>query len=471
MKTILNSFTKTQTDSISKDISQNSDPNNIISTITLKKGRKAINIYISENYEEEKKNNPTFKSLQIFALLNEKWKKLPDEVKEKYRNKSKEEKQKYEEEINFVRQYFFDDLQNYLSIGYRYYLSFILKEGFENNIDLKELKIKAIEIWEKMPKEEKKKWIKKSKKENWNNWWLIGNNPINIHSFPIFCQKKIEESKIKNKKIDFSICAQLWKKISKNEKKKYDEYAEEINSERKKIRELLEIINGIQPKKPAGAYKIFLSEKAKDGIFKNENVLIKGRKMWNELSKEEKDEYIMKAKKLKLCYIYKKLLYVKHIKKKFPTKPKSAYNLFISSIKGMKPEKNENFFSMCKKLWDNINENDKQKFTDLAEEEMRKYIKKLEKFDNKVFNLPNKPLNSFQFYVMDNYPNFNEQDNNINNMDIFKKICNEWNNLTELQKDDYDKKAFCDKKRFLKENQEFNKYGYYIKKKKIKEDI
>ena len=54
MKTILNSFTKTQTDSISKDISQNSDPNNIISTITLKKGRKAINIYISENYEEEK---------------------------------------------------------------------------------------------------------------------------------------------------------------------------------------------------------------------------------------------------------------------------------------------------------------------------------------------------------------------------------------------------------------------------------
>ena len=157
MKTILNSFTKTQTDSISKDISQNSDPNYIISTITLKKGRNAINIYISEYYEEEKKNNPTFKSIQIFALLNEKWKNLSDEEKEKYRNKSKEEKQKFEEEINFVRKYFFDHLQNCLSIGYRYYLSSILKEGFENNIDLKELKIKAIETWEKMSKEEKKK--------------------------------------------------------------------------------------------------------------------------------------------------------------------------------------------------------------------------------------------------------------------------------------------------------------------------
>ena len=471
MQSKFNSYSNTQINSNSKDIYEEPDLDNIISTITLKKGRNAINIYTSEYYQEEKKKNPTFKSVQIFDILNEKWKKLPQEEKEKYINKSKEEKEKYKNEINIVRQYFFNDIENCASNGYRYYLSSTLKEGFDNNLDLKELKKKAIENWKKMSKEEKINWSKKSKKEKNNKWWEIGINQININSFSIFCQKKIEESKIKKENIDFKICSKIWKKMSKNEKKKYDDYAEEIISERKKIRELYEIVNGIQPKKPAGAYKIFLSEKAKNGFFKKENVLLKGRKLWNELSKEEKDEYLKKAKKIKLCYIYRKMLYEKNIKKMFPSKPKSAYNIFISSIKGKKPEKDENFFSMCKRLWDNLNESERKKFNNLADEEMRKYNKKMEKFDDKVFDLPKKPINSFQFYVMDKYPDFNEQNKNDNNMEIFKKICNEWNNLNQLEKFDYEIKAFNDKQRFFNQYQQFKESGYYNKKNKINNEF
>ena len=464
-------ITKTKTDLISNDIYKNLEPDNMISKISLKKARKAINIYSSEYYEEEKKKNPTLKSMEIIYILNKKWKNLPKEEKEKYIKRSEEEKQKFQKEINFVRQHFFTEIENYASNAYRYYLSSILKEGFDNNQNLKKLKKKAIECWEKMSGYEKIKWNNKSKKEKINDYWEIGKNSININSFSIFCQKKIEESKKNKEHINFQICSEIWKNMSIKEKKKYEDYAEEIILERKKIRELFEIVNGIQPKKPAGAYKIFLSENAKKGFFKNVNVLKEGKKMWNELSKEEKDEYLMKAKKIKLCYIYRKMLYEKNIKKMFPSKPKSAYNIFISSIKGMKPEKNENFFSMSKRLWDNLNEEEKKEFQDLAEEEMRKYKEKMKKFENKIFDLPKKPINSFQYYIMDNYSNFYDMNNKNNNMEIVKKISNEWNNLTELQRIDYEKKAFFDKERFLKENNEFNKYGYYSKQNKEKDEI
>ena len=52
---------------------------------------------------------------------------------------------------------------------------------------------------------------------------------------------------------NFKTCAKIWKKMSEKDKKKYEKFAEEMNEERKKMRELFEIANGIQPKKPAGA--------------------------------------------------------------------------------------------------------------------------------------------------------------------------------------------------------------------------
>ena len=83
--------------------------------------------------------------------------------------------------------------------------------------------------------------------------------------------------------LNFETCAKIWKKMSKNKKKIYEAYAEEMNRERKTMREIYEIINGIQPNKPAGAFKIFLSEKIKEGELKGKNVFKDGKKMWNEL--------------------------------------------------------------------------------------------------------------------------------------------------------------------------------------------
>ena len=79
--------------------------------------------------------------------------------------------------------------------------------------------------------------------------------------------------------LNFDTCAKIWKKMSKNKKKIYEAYAEEMNRERKTMREIYEIINGIQPNKPAGAFKIFLSEKIKEGELKGKNIYKDGKKI------------------------------------------------------------------------------------------------------------------------------------------------------------------------------------------------
>ena len=57
--------------------------------------------------------------------------------------------------------------------------------------------------------------------------------------------------------------APAWKKLTEKEKISYREYAEEINEEKEKLKDIHDLIIGIKPKKPKGAFLVFLKEKAK----------------------------------------------------------------------------------------------------------------------------------------------------------------------------------------------------------------
>ncbi len=93
-----------------------------------------------------------------------------------------------------------------------------------------------------------------------------------ITPYEVFIQKYIEECKNKMQEISkFKDISKAWSHLSNKEKNKYYEYANEMNEERKKRRDFFEIIHGIRPKRPAGAYKIFLSEKAKEDCFKGKD--------------------------------------------------------------------------------------------------------------------------------------------------------------------------------------------------------
>lgn len=105
--------------------------------------------------------------------------------------------------------------------------------------------------------------------------------------------------------------------MSEQEKQQYEQCADYLIEERRHLQDLFEITQGMKRRKPIGAYRNFLQEKATEGILTN---IKEGKKLWNDLSEEEKEVYLDKANDIYLCYKYRKMMFEKKINQK---------NLFI----------------------------------------------------------------------------------------------------------------------------------------------
>ena len=243
-----------------------------------------------------------------------------------------EEKAKYKADLQLVRHYLFKDFNDtfqHAPTAYRIFLNEKLRDGFEQSLDPKEVKKEAAYEWARMSEEEKKIFTDK-KKEN-DNWFLKAEKIKKITPIALFIQKKIEEAKEKHKEPPaLKDIAPAWKKLSKNEKKPYQKYAQDLNEEKQKLQDIYEIVHGIKPKKPAGAFRIFLQEKAKNNEIKTLN---DGHEMWQNLGEEEKEEYLIKSHRCLLAYRYKKMIYNKKLKKILPKKPKAPYNSILKRKK------------------------------------------------------------------------------------------------------------------------------------------
>ena len=84
--------------------------------------------------------------------------------------------------------------------------------------------------------DEEKKVYTKKKKEN-DNWFLKAEKIRKIAPIALFIHKKIEEAKEKHKEPPaLKEISPAWKKLSKNEKKSFEKYPQEINEEKEKPR-------------------------------------------------------------------------------------------------------------------------------------------------------------------------------------------------------------------------------------------
>ena len=209
----------------------------IISEINLKHGRSAYSLYIMNNFSKEKINKSNLKPIEIFKILSEKWRKITSKEKEKYMKISKEEKEKYKKDFKTFKKYFLSK-ENENSNSFQIYYNSLIQEYF-NKEEIKEIKKKAYENWKKMSEEEKLKY--NNKIINPENWIEKIKTIKYIKSYVIFIYKSISDSKEKKEEIpDFKFLKNKWEKMEKNERKKYEDYANEIISERKKIKNLFE---------------------------------------------------------------------------------------------------------------------------------------------------------------------------------------------------------------------------------------
>ena len=302
----------------------------IMENITLKRPRNAYTQFCMDEVEKFKSKNKKEKiNLKEFSgECAAKWKKLGDKEKTKYNEKFEQEKIKYRQDIETVRHYLFMDYNDVVHrppTAYRLFLNERLREGFEKNADPKDVKKKAAEKWRKMSLEEKSEYIEK-KKEN-DTWFEKAKKTRKVNPLTMFVQKAIQTAKEKNANIPkLADLAETWKSLKQSDKDKYVRYAEEINEEREKLYHIYEIIHGVKPKRPAGAFRIFLQEKAKN---KELHDIKEGKELWDKLSDDEKDAYLKKSHTLRLAYKYKKMIYNKKIKRVMPKKPPTAYGFFL----------------------------------------------------------------------------------------------------------------------------------------------
>ena len=466
MTSIIRNKSKSRSKKTRESIMTDEKIDQIMKDITLKRPRNPYTQFVlSEVASYKTKNKDAKIDLQEFGQsCAEKWKKMKEGEKKKYSKQFEDEKVKYKSDIELVRHYLFRDFNDTISrspTAYRIFLNEKLREGFEQNLDPKDVRKKAGNTWAKMSEEEKKVYIDK-KKEN-DNWFLKAEKIRKINPIALFIQKKIQEAKEKHKEPPaLKEIAPAWKKLSKTEKKSFEKYAQELNEEKEKLRDIYDIVHGVKPKKPAGAFRIFLQEKAKNNEIKT---LKEGQELWKKLSEDQKEEYLTKSHKCLLAYRYKKMIYNKKIKKMLPKKPKGPFQQFLKEKKGQKPANGENILAFWKKVFDGLSEPQKKKYVEKYEKAKEKYDKQMLQFQDKVFDMPKKPQSGFNLFVAERIPDLRKEKPNVPNSVLVKQIAKEWNKGDEVDQKQYNKNAEKDKKRFKKQLKEFQKLGYYTKEK------
>ena len=221
---------------------------------------------------------------------------------------------------------------------------------------------------------------------------------------------------------------------------------------------IYEIIHGVKPKRPAGAFRIFLQEKAKN---KELHDIKEGKELWDKLSDDEKDAYLKKSHTLRLAYKYKKMIYNKKIKRVMPKKPPTAYGFFLKEKKGVKVPKGEKAVVHWLPYFNDLSRDKKKKYEEQAKLARLRYEKKMEDFKKYTFDMPKRPLNAFTLFVRDRVPDLKKKNKDANVQKLIRLAAKEWQSEEGVSQKAYERKAEQDKKRFKRQLKEFEAKGYY----------
>ena len=451
--------------SIEADLKEEEKIDSILDQITLQPPRTAYTIYYFETKEKYESLNKKIKQRDILIECSKTWSKLEESKKKKYIEKSEEEKKRYIYEVEIVRHYLFKDYNEIIQkppTAYNIFVNERMVEGFKNNYDPKEVKKLAYEDWKKMDNKEKEIYFEK-KDEN-DNIFEKAKNLKKINGMGLFIQEVFQKAINKNLEQMPSLqeIIETWKSSPSAIKQKFEKYAKELNEERQKLTDIYELVNGIKPKLPAGAFKIFVQEKCNGKSCSNMSEM---NDMWNKLNDDEKEVYLKKAHRLNLAYQYKKMIFKKKIKKFIPKRP----TIITVFMKYCKVEKSKNHIGptmkKAKELFEKLPEEEKKKYQEKYNEEMKIYREKMEEFHNKVFDMPKPPSSGYQKYLKEKLAIPRTENGNEGSEEYVQrtlKYTEEWEKKKNLR-EKYEKKVEKEKKLFLKQMKEFQKHGYYTK--------
>lgn len=446
------------------------DLDEIIKEFTLKRGKSAYTFYILDMYRKEKEKDKTVSYINTNVKYSSKWRKLSQEEIYKYSKMSEKDKERYQEELKIVKTKLIKYNGKEGATAYRLFRDDYVRKAIERDDDEKEARKEAKEKWFELRAEKKRKWREKEKEND--GWWEQAKKTGTATAYTVFIQKKMSEARENDESITFKDISKLWNQASDKEKRKYQKYADEMNKERQETRDIYEIEHGIKPKRPAGAFKLFMQEMSKEGKFEGKNAFKETRKLWEKLSEEEKEKYLTQSHRLRLCYFYKKIQFKIFMRKNFPSKAKSAYNIFTSELNGNdRPEKMK-FFEYASSEWDKLSDKEKEKYQVKAQKERELFEKEKLENSERVFDYPKRPKTSYQLFTSERLIQLKKEKPKEEMKSLMKICADEWNDMNKGQKKAYTKDVDKDRKRYKEQIRDFEENGFYTRTKhQIEEEL
>ena len=245
-----------------------------------------------------------------------------------------------------------------------------------------------------------------------------------------------------------------WKDSLKYEKNKYYENKYKFE-EYQCILDFYEYIHFIKPQKPYNCYLLYFIKNYNKIKFKDFNDLLNN---YNNESLEEKQNIQLLNHRLLLGYKFKCLYYYKNKSLIFPSKRYNSFNIFLKSNSYLMKNIYQYNFKYLANKFSNLNNKDKNKNILEYNQTVEKYKKIKNKLNNYIFDLPNKTINIFNFYIKDKL-----KDKNIEYVFNKKELINYINEFKNLNKDNYYELFNKNNLKYEVQIQQFEYFGFYCK--------
>jgi hypothetical protein len=423
--------------------------------VDIRKPRSAYNFYITDMQEKEGGDK---KITEITKEFSKKWPKLSAKEKEKYEKMAEDDKFRYNEHMAAVRKYIVNKPLKEGATARDIFIDEYVTEKIENNMDPKEAKKEAAEVWKNMSLNQKEPYEERKEKHKELYEDIKKAKTSQINAYALFCKDKMMKAREKNEKMTLIQCAEAWKNVKPALKEKYEAYAQEVREEREKNRDLYELAFNVKPKRPLGPYNFYLMELAKEGKFTG---MKDAGKTWHAMPAEEKEKYLKVAKKAQLAYAVKKAEYTSSVRRSY-SKPKSAFNFFVADQKEYPADLPQGgFFQWCYKKWTKADDTLKRKYQKMADESAKEHSHNREELDSKVFNIPKKPMSGYNRYVKERIPELKEKHPNKEVSELFTTVGEEWRNMKVSTKDKYEKLYLDELSEYKDQLKEYRDSGYY----------
>ena len=423
--------------------------------LDISKPGSAYNYYTREMMAKNKIPKLTDASSQFAP----KWKKMSESDKQKYEKMREADEVRYREHLDICKRFLVnsDDVRERTSPYMMFKIAYVA-DAIARDVQPAEARKQAKGAWEKLKDSDRKKFEDEFEKNKALMKELHEFNPGRLSAYNLYVRDQCH-----NHGMSFKEAGANWKagKVPQKQIEKYEKYAEEENRKKERLVHLWEISNGVKPKKPLGAFKLFLRDLGHEDKLKgNKNSFKTAIKLFEGLSKDRKEEYDREAKKEQLYYTLKLAEYSKHVTSRVGKAP-TAFNLYVQD-KAPQYEKDDldagEMFTMVAKAWKNESANVRSKYEKQAEAAIKELAEYREKI--KGGERPARNLTAYTHFVREKFADYKKKNSSKQANEIFEIMAKDWKKMDSKSREHYESVAQKDKIRYEEEIREFEqKYG------------